>query len=99
VIEALAGMGKDMISGGAPQSPVVEQLLVWRTETARRLGMLPWEVLPESAFRIIDDKRPASLLELAGIPGLGPRCLFKFGEDILRIIRHAPPPSQKVGDS
>ena len=99
MIDALAVEGVGTDSGGSPKSPGVEQLLAWRQEAALRMGVLPWEVLPESACRIIDDRRPASLLELARIPGLGPRCLFKFGDDILRIIREASSPLPGVDGS
>ncbi len=89
ILRALEVRDNDAKSGGPPGSPLLEALLAWRKRVALELGILPFEVLPESACRVIDREGPATLAELARVPGLGPRCHLKFGEDILRIVRSA----------
>ena len=70
-----------------PTVPLLEALLAWRSGVAGELGMLPLEVIPERTCQLIAEERPTTLVSLAAIPGLGPRCRLKFGQDILRIVQ------------
>jgi superfamily II DNA helicase RecQ len=50
------------------------------------MGVAPFVLLGDSALQAIALVRPGDRSALARIPGLGPRTLAKFGEDLLRLI-------------
>jgi ATP-dependent DNA helicase RecQ len=66
-------------------SPLQEALEHWRAGIARNMGVPPYVVLPDSTLRAIARERPQSRLDLARVPGVGPRTLAKFGEELVRL--------------
>jgi ATP-dependent DNA helicase RecQ len=62
-------------------------LETYRKQKARQLKWKSYMVFQRSTIVAIDAKRPASMHELAQIPGLGPARLARFGEDILALVR------------
>jgi len=59
----------------------------YRRRRARKLGWKTYMVFQRAAMLAIDREEPATLDELARIPGLGPAKIERFGEDILAIVR------------
>ena len=60
-----------------------EALRAWRAEQARQAGVPPYVILHDRTLREIARRRPATLEELADIPGIGPRRLATHGEALL----------------
>ena len=69
-----------------PLHPLCRALWDWRSSRAREMGVAPFVLLGDSALQAIALVRPGDRSALARIPGLGPRTLAKFGEDLLRLI-------------
>jgi ATP-dependent DNA helicase RecQ len=65
--------------------PVCTRLLEWRDRTARRLGVPPYVVMPEAVVRRIAESVPRGRAELSRVPGVGPRCLMAFGDEIVSL--------------
>ncbi|CAM9840103.1 unnamed protein product, partial [Discosporangium mesarthrocarpum] len=59
----------------------------FRRRRARELGWKTYMIFQRAAMLAIDREEPASLEELARIPGLGPAKIERFGKDILAIVR------------
>ena len=75
-----------------PGDPGVSAALrAWRTEKARQEGKPPYIYLTDSLVEAIATKQPATLFELRALPGIGPKKLDEYGEDILAIVREAAP--------
>jgi ATP-dependent DNA helicase RecQ len=62
----------------------------YRKRMARKLRWKSYMVLQRATILAIDRQRPASLSDLARIPGIGPSKLEKFGDDILAVVRRYP---------
>ncbi|HEY7634709.1 MAG TPA: RecQ family ATP-dependent DNA helicase [Gemmatimonadales bacterium] len=75
--------------------PLTRVLWNWRSTRARDMGVVPFVLLGDSTLQSIARARPGNRRELAAMPGLGPRALAKFGDELLRLVRgwteHAPP--------
>ncbi len=63
-----------------------EALRAWRTEQARKEKMPPYVVMSDAHLKGIAGQAPASLVELARCPGIGPVKLERYGDDILRVL-------------
>jgi len=74
-----------------PADPLVSALQVWRGGVARDMGVPPYVVMPDSLLGSVANHRPTTRAELARIPGLGPRALAKFGEDLIRLVQTSSP--------
>ena len=59
----------------------------YRKRMARQLRWKSYMVFQRATIAAIDQQRPASLADLARIPGLGPVKIARFGEDILAVVR------------
>ena len=82
-------------SGGEPVADPVAQALfealrLERATLARALGMPAYVVAHDRTLRELAAARPASLEELARVPGFGPRKAEKFGAAFLRVLAAAP---------
>jgi len=67
-------------------TPVGERLRAWRLERARGDGVPPYVVFHDSVLHEIADARPATLAELAGITGVGPSKLERYGDEVLAAV-------------
>ncbi|MEO1334548.1 MAG: HRDC domain-containing protein, partial [Myxococcota bacterium] len=76
----------DRIDDEAPDDALFARLRQWRTEAARALGQPPYLVAHDSLLRAIHAAQPTSLDELAALPGIGPKKLDAFGDQILEVI-------------
>ena len=81
----LAALGSpDREAPTADSQPTCSALETWRAAVARELGVPKYTVLTDAVLRAIAIERPQTREELARIPGVGPRLLAKFGDDVLR---------------
>ncbi|WP_019136482.1 ATP-dependent helicase [Cellulomonas massiliensis] len=68
---------------------VAGQLTRWRDAHARATGVAPARVLTPSLLQAIARRRPASLEELAQVPGMGQQRLATIGADVLEAVAGA----------
>ena len=63
------------------------RLRAWRDGAARAMSVPPYTVLPDSVLQRIGRAAPRTPAELTRIPGLGPRAIMAFGDEILELCR------------
>jgi ATP-dependent DNA helicase RecQ len=63
-----------------------EHLRTWRGERARADSVPAYVVFPDATLREIAALQPGSLGELAGVKGVGPAKLERYGEDVLTVV-------------
>jgi DNA helicase II / ATP-dependent DNA helicase PcrA len=69
--------------------PAALAIKEWRLARARADGVPAYVVFPDRTIEEILRLRPASLAELAGVPGLGPTRLERFGPELLGVVSRA----------
>jgi DNA helicase II / ATP-dependent DNA helicase PcrA len=69
--------------------PAGRAIKEWRLARARADGVPAYVVFPDRTIEEILRLRPASLAELAGVPGLGPTRLERFGPELLGVVNDA----------
>ncbi len=67
-----------------------ELLRQWRTSEAKAQGLPPYVIFHDSVLREIAARRPADLVSLAAIPGIGEAKLSRYGEAVLQVVAAAP---------
>ena len=67
--------------------PLFASLRSLRSELARRDGVPAYVVFPDSTLAEIAARRPRSLTALAGVRGVGPARLDRYGEQFLDAVR------------
>jgi ribonuclease D len=65
---------------------VLEELLQFRDERARLSDRPPFKILSNETMRELAEKKPATLQDMAGIPGLPARSVERYGRDILKAV-------------
>jgi len=70
-----------------------EKLREWRKKTAAGRGVPPMVVLPAYSLEELVRTAPATVDELARLPGMIPKRLRLYGEDLLRVIANRAPAS------
>jgi ATP-dependent DNA helicase RecQ len=70
--------------------PIEVEIRNWRAEVARQMGVPAYLVISDTAVRAIATQGPQSREQLARLPGVGPRTLAKFANNILAIVADAP---------
>ncbi len=73
----------------APDDPLFAQLRAWRLTAANEQGVPAYVVFSDATLHAIAERRPASLGELAGVPGVGPVKLGLYGPTVLEFCRTA----------
>ena len=63
-----------------------EALRAWRTQVARSNGVAPYLVFHDRHLQVLAGRKPTTLTELAGCPGIGPAKLERYGDDLLDLI-------------
>ncbi|MGY1745347.1 ATP-dependent helicase [Blastococcus sp. SYSU D00695] len=63
-----------------------ERLRAWRSTAAQAASVPAYVVFPDATLQAIAETRPATLRELAGLPGIGARKLELYGEDVLATV-------------
>lgn len=64
------------------------RLRAWRMRTATEAGVPPYVVFHDATLRVISEVEPSSLAQLAGISGIGPTKLARYGADLLAVVAH-----------
>lgn len=67
-----------------------DALRTWRSEQAREDGVPAYVVFPDTTLRAIASLRPGSHDELAGIKGVGPAKLERYGLAVLSVVSTVP---------
>ncbi len=71
------------LSGDA--SKLFDALRTWRKAVADKQNVPAYVILHDATLREIATRRPTTLDDLAGIPGIGSTKLARFGEDLLKL--------------
>lgn len=66
--------------------PLWDALRSWRLEEAKRQEIPPYVIFHDSTLTEVARRRPASLTELANIPGIGRSKLERYGDAVLAIV-------------
>ncbi len=66
-----------------------DALREWRSSVAEAQGKPAYTVFADATLEAVAEVRPGSLAELAGVGGVGPTKLEKYGESVLGIVRAA----------
>ena len=78
-------------TASAANTGLFERLRAWRRQVASQKGLPAYVILHDATLKEIAAMRPASLDELAAIPGIGARKLEAYGADILALLNTAAP--------
>ena len=87
---ALAGQGRPGRAAqdrqaGQPSSPLFLRLREWRREIATEQSVPAYVVFSDATLAVIADRRPASIAELASVPGVGAVKLDRYGAAVLAL--------------
>ncbi len=82
---AVAAADAALVAGDS----LFDALRAWRLEVARGKGLPPYVVFHDSTLIAIAERQPRSLADLAGIAGIGPTKLDRYGADIVGIVVRA----------
>ena len=63
-----------------------DKLRWWRVETARKHNVPAYVIFHDSTMREIAKAKPASLVELRGVTGVGEKKLESYGAEIVELI-------------
>ena len=58
----------------------------WRTQRAREDGVPAYVVLHDATLQELAARKPGSEAELAGVKGLGPAKLARYGVELLDVL-------------
>lgn len=70
----------------ALESPLGTALRTWRLARARLDAVPAYVVFPDRTLVELAERRPSTLADLAGISGIGPAKLERYGADVLDVI-------------
>ena len=87
-----ARTGNGRAAGDAPGQPAAEpgtplflRLREWRRQTAKEQSVPAYVVFSDATLAVIADRRPGSVAELAGVPGVGQVKLDRYGAAVLAL--------------
>jgi ATP-dependent DNA helicase RecQ len=67
-------------------SPLFDALRAWRAGLAREQGVPAYVILHDKTLRELATRRPMSLDDLLGVPGIGQAKADRYGEALLRLM-------------
>ena len=73
-------------ASASPDAGLVERLRAWRLERSREDGVPAYVVLHDATLHELAAARPTTEGELAGVKGLGPVKVDRYGGDLLALI-------------
>ncbi len=76
-------------SGDVPVE-MMDRLRRWRSETARAAGVPAYVVFHDATLAAIAAARPANLVDLLRVPGIGDAKLRRYGEEVLEVLKGTP---------
>jgi DNA helicase-2/ATP-dependent DNA helicase PcrA len=89
-----AGRRRDGAAGAGVQSdpddPLFLSLRDWRLATAKEQSVPAYVVFSDATLQAIARARPASTRQLAGLPGVGPVKLDRYGAAVLELCAQSP---------
>jgi DNA helicase II / ATP-dependent DNA helicase PcrA len=80
-----------------PDDPVVARLRAWRLATSREQEVPAYVVFSDATLKAIADRRPATMAQLAAIPGVGAVKLDRYGAAVLELCAEGSPDSEGPG--
>jgi DNA helicase II / ATP-dependent DNA helicase PcrA len=80
-----------------PGSPLFLRLRGWRRETAKEQGVPAYVIFSDATLAVIADRQPASIAELAGVPGVGAVKLDRYGAAVLALCAGPAGQSNEAG--
>jgi ATP-dependent DNA helicase RecQ len=63
-----------------------QRLRQWRSEVARRQGVAAFMVLHDRTLNELASRRPADMVQLEAVPGIGPSKLDRYGTALLEVL-------------
>jgi DNA helicase II / ATP-dependent DNA helicase PcrA len=72
---------------GLSDDPVVQRLRDWRLQRSRDDGVPAYVVFDNKTIEEIAARAPADRDELAAVPGVGPKKLDQYAEEVLELLR------------
>ncbi len=87
--EARKALGTAKPKDSSRDDPLFIELRSWRSAQSRAHDVPAYVVLNDATLKAIAAKRPSSRGQLAGISGIGPTKLEKYGDAILKIVQSA----------
>jgi len=69
-----------------PEGPVRDALGTWRLEASRKAGVPAYRVLTNRALDALVELRPVDADGLLAVPGIGPRTVEAYGDEILAVL-------------
>jgi ATP-dependent DNA helicase RecQ len=69
------------------EAPLPAAIRAWRAKEARRRRLKPFQVFQDATLTAIVEARPATVAELAAVPGMGPIRLKKYGPALIELLR------------
>jgi ATP-dependent DNA helicase RecQ len=70
----------------ATDAPLFEALRAWRGDLARQQGVPAYVILHDKSLRELAARRPTTIAELLGVPGIGLAKADRYGEALLRLM-------------
>lgn len=77
------------VPSGTAAAPLVAELRAWRSRRAREDGVPAYVVLHDKTLHELAARRPGSPAELAGVKGLGPAKVERYGDELLAVLATA----------
>ena len=69
-----------------PEDPVCDALRTWRLEASRKAGVPAYRVLTNRSLDALVELRPVDAEGLLAVPGIGPRTVEAYGDEILAVL-------------
>ena len=70
-----------------PDNPLFTALRDWRLERSREDGVPAYVVFDNKTLEAIAEIAPRDRNELASVPGVGPKKLEQYADEVLEIVR------------
>jgi DNA helicase-2/ATP-dependent DNA helicase PcrA len=74
-----------------------ERLRAWRKQTAAGEELPAYCVFTDATMQALAETKPADLVALGRVPGIGPAKLSKYGDDILALCADDEPAPTATG--
>jgi DNA helicase II / ATP-dependent DNA helicase PcrA len=90
VTAAERARGRCRTCPGSADEALVEAIKAWRLAESRERGVPAYVVLTDATVEALAEVRPADEGGLAGISGIGPDKLARYGETLLDLLSAVP---------
>lgn len=76
-------------TGSADDAALLDALRRWRAAKARAAGVPAHVIVDDRTLRLVSEQRPATVAQLAALPGLRPARLARLGDELLAVVGQA----------